>query len=173
MIGMARAYQVTSDPFYINASVTETGPNTYTQVQISSPLDSLNREGLLVHAIYFRSSIPDAVPGLNSTIEMQVTATSKTTIVGVNDANLLAHRELVTTGGAAEFSGPHVIDMIANTDSYQGDMNLGIVATDDLFLAIRGINQTVPKGATVRVVASRVKLSADAYAALVTNELSS
>lgn len=170
---MAKSYQVTSDPFYINGSVTESALNTYTQVQISAPLDSLNREGLLIHAIYFRSSIPDAVAALNSTIEMQVTTTSKTTIVGVNDANLLAHRELVTTGGAAEFSGPHVIDMVANTDSYQGDMNLGLVATDDVYLAIRGINQTVAKGATVRIVASRIKLSADAYAALVTNELSS
>lgn len=170
---MAKSYQVTSDPFYINGSVTESALNTYTQVQISAPLDSLNREGLLIHAIYFRSSIPDAVANLNSTIEMQVTTTSKTTIVGVNDANLLAHRELVTTGGVAEFSGPHVIDMVANTDSYQGDMNLGLVATDDVYLAIRGINQTVVKGATVRIVASRIKLSADAYAALVTNELSS
>ena len=170
---MAKSYQVTSDPFYINGSVIESALNTYTQVQISAPLDSLNREGLLIHAVYFRSSIPDAVAGLNSTIEMQVTSTSKGTIVGVNDANLLAHRELVTTGGAAEFSGPHVIDMVANTDSYQGDMNLGIVATDDLFFAIRGINQTVVKGASVRIVASRIKLSADAYAALVTNELSS
>lgn len=170
---MAKSYQVTSDPFYINGSVTESAPNTYTQVQISAPLDSLNREGLLIHAIYFRSSVPDRVPNLISTIEMQVTSTSKTTIVGVNDANLLAHRELVTSGGAAEFSGPHVLDMVSNTDSYQGDMNLGIVATDDLYVAIRSVNQAVEKGATVRIVASRIKLSADAYAALVTNELSS
>lgn len=170
---MAKSYQVTSDPFYINGSVIESGANTYTELQISAPLDSLNREGLLIHAIYFRSSIPDRVANLTSTIEMQVTTTSKTTIVGVNDANLLAHRELVTTGGAAEYSGPHVIDMVANTDSYQGDMNLGLVATDDVYLAIRGINQTVAKGASVRIVASRIKLSADAYAALVTNELSS
>ena len=170
---MARAYKVTSDPFYINGNVTESGANTYTEVQISAPLDSLNREGLLIHAVYFTTSQPDRVPALTSIVECQVTSTSKSDIVAANDANLLAYRESIISGGAAEFSGPHIHDMVANTDSYSPDANLGIVATDDLFLAVRGFNQAVAKNAQVRIVASRIQLSADAYAALVTNELSS
>jgi hypothetical protein len=170
---MAKAYTVTSDPFYINGSVTQSAADTYTQVQISAPLDSLNREGLLVHAVYFTSSNPDRVPAQTSDISMQVTTTSKTGIALANDANLLSRRELVCYGGVAEFSGPHVIDMITNTDSYSPEMTLGIVATDDLFLAINSNNQGAAKSCAVRIVASRIKLSADAYAALVTNELSS
>lgn len=170
---MAKAYTVTSDPFYINANVTETGANTYTQVQISAPLDSLNREGLIIHAVYFTSSQPDSVPALQSIVECQVTSTSKGNIVLANDANLLAYRESIIVGGAAEFSGPHIHDLVANTDSFETSMQLGIVATDDLYLAIRGFNQGVAKSVQCRIVASRIKLSADAYAALVTNELSS
>ena len=171
---MAKAYQVTSDPFYINASVVESAPNTYTEIQVSAPLDSLNREGLLVHAVYFTTSQPDLVPGpASSIVECQVTTTSKPSMVQANDANLLAYRESITSCGAAEFSGPHIHDMVNNTDSFETTMQLGIVATDDLFLAVRGFNQTLAKGANCRIVASRIKLSADAYAALVTNELSS
>ena len=170
---MAKAYTVTSDPFYINGTVTESAADTYTQTQISAPLDSLNREGLLIHAVYFTSSQPDRVANQTSLLQMQVTTTSKSTIVKANDANLLAHREIITTGGAVEFSGPHVLDLVANTDSYSTEMSLGIVATDDVYLGIRGDNQSAAKGAQVRIVASRIKLSADAYAALVTNELSS
>lgn len=170
---MARAYKITSDPFYINGNVTETGNNTFTEVQISAPLDSLNREGLLVHAVYFSTSQPDSVANLQSIVECQLTSTSKTAIVQANDANLLAYRESIIVGGAAEFSGPHIHDMIANTDSYVADSVLGIVATDDVFLAVRGFNQTTTKSANVRIVCSRIQLSADAYAALVTNELSS
>jgi len=170
---MAKAYTVTSDPFYINGSVTESGANTYTEIQISAPLDSLNREGLLVHAVYFTGSTPDLVPGATSRIDLQVTTTSKTGIVNANDANLLAQREAITSGGVAEFSGPHIKDMVANTDSFSSDMQLGIVATDDLYLAILGANQGSAKNGQCRIVCSRIKLSADAYAALVTNELSS
>ncbi len=170
---MASAYKVTSDPFYINGNHTQVVIDAFEQVQISSPLDSLNREGLLVHAVYFESSTPDSVPAVQSRLTMQLTSTSKTAMVGANDANLLAARQIQITGGAAEFSGPHVIDMIHNTDSYSDKIVLGIVATDDLFLAIDSNNQAAVKGCNFRAVCSRVKLTADAYAALVTNELSS
>lgn len=170
---MAKAYQVTSDPFFINGNVTETAADTYTQIQISAPLDSLNREGLLVHAVYFSGDEPGRVPNANSSVRYQLTATSKTAIVGVNDANLISGQQKIISGGAAEFSGPHLVDLVGSNEPYQMSDNLGIVATDDLFLAVKGDNQTAARSAAVRIVCSRIKLSADAYAALVTNELSS
>lgn len=170
---MAKAYTVTSDPFYVNGNVISTDGNTFTEVQISAPLDSLNREGLLVHGVYFTGSQPDSVPAVTSLIHMQLTTTSKTGRAPANDANLLASREIITVGGAAEFSGPHIVDFIGQDAPYQSTDILGIVATDDLFLSIFGSNQTAAKGCEVRVVASRIRLEASAYAALVTNELSS
>jgi hypothetical protein len=171
---MAKAYQITSDPFYINGNVTETALNTFTQVQISAPLDSLNREGLLIHAVYFDGDEPGAVPGATSSVFYQLTATSKAGRVGVNDANLIGATQKVVIGGAAEFSGPHVVDLVgSNGAPYQVSDQLAIVATDDLFLAIAGVNQTAVRACRVRIVCSRIRLSADAYAALVTNELSS
>jgi len=170
---MAKSYKVTSDPFFVNGSITESGANTFTQGEISLPLDSLNQEGVLVHAVYFESSSPELVPGLSSRVNLQVTATSKTALVGANDANLIAQRTLVTSGGAAEFSGPHIIDFIGQDAPYQESDNLMIVATDNVFFAIQGANQAAAKSGTFRMVCSRVKLDAAAYAALVTNELSS
>jgi hypothetical protein len=170
---MAKAYTITSDPFFINANVTETGPDTYTQVQISAPLDSLNQEGLLIHAVYFSGDEPGRVAGASSSVFYQVTSTSKTGRVGVNDANLIAGQQKVISGGAAEFSGPHLIDLVGSNAPYEATDNLMVVATDDLFLAVQGANQTAPRSAACRIVASRIKLTASAYAALVTNELSS
>jgi len=171
---MPKGYKITSDPFFVNGNISQTVVDTYTQIEISLPLDSLNREGIQVHAIYFTSSHPNRTPAAQSTIEMQVTSTTKDAIVGANDANLLGHREIVIIGGAAEFSGPHVVDLIHNTDSYDGLMNLGIVATDNLFLGLDSNNQIATLAdCQVRCVASRIKMEAGAYAALVTNELSS
>ena len=53
---MAKAYKVISDQFFVNGSITESGANTYTEQEVSLPLDSLNQEGVLVHAVYFTST---------------------------------------------------------------------------------------------------------------------
>ena len=170
---MAKAYKITSDPFFVNASLTESAPGVYTSEQVSLPLDSLNREGVLVHAVYFTSTTPDNVAGNLTKCQVQVTSTLKTGMVGANDANLIASRSVFINGGAAEFSGPHIEDFIGSQAPYQESDNLMIVATDDVFFGILGVNNVAPMTGECRLVCSRIKLEAAAYAALVTNELSS
>ena len=104
---------------------------------------------------------------------LQGTATTKTDMVGANDANLIARRQLILTGGAAEFSGPHIIDLVGQDAPYTEMDNLMIVATDNVFFSIKGTNNTGAMNGQFRMVCSRVKLDAAAYAALVTNELTS
>ena len=170
---MAKAYTVTSDPFFVNGNLTMSAPDTYTQTEISLPLDSLNREGVLVHAVYFTVDEPERIVNSVSTVTCQLTATSKTGLVGANDANLIARKQTYITGGAAEFSGPHVVDLIGDIAPYSTDDNLMIIATDNVYLALNSVAQVAAKAGQFRMVCSRIKLSADAYAALVTNELSS
>lgn len=175
---MPKAYTVTSDPFFVNGSITlpTATAGTYSDVEISLPLDSLNQEGIIVHAIYWTSSDVEFAGHVNaySRIQMQLTSTQKTAMVGANDANLLGRREVVITGGAAEFSGPHIIDLVGEEGPYQESDNLGLVATDNLFLGgVMTSNQGTDRQIQFRAVCSRVKLTASAYAALVTNELSS
>lgn len=172
-LDMAKSYKITSDPFYVNGSLTMTGVDTYSQGEISLPLDSLNQEGVLVHAIYFTSSRPELIPAAQFRQLMQVTTTSKGQIVNANDANLLARREISVAGGVAEFSGPHVIDLVGSEGPYQEADNLGIVATDNIFVAMDTENATAVGNVEFRAVMSRIKIQPAAYAALVTNELSS
>lgn len=175
---MAKAYKITSDPFFVNGNLTLEGATAgdFAQTQISLPLDSLNQEGILVHAVYWTSTDVSFGGNLNaySRIQMQLTSTSKTGMVGANDANLIARREVVVVGGAAEFSGPHVIDFIGEEGPYSEDDNLMIIATDDCFLGgIKTSNQAGDDSIQFRMVCSRIRLDSAAYAALVTNELSS
>jgi hypothetical protein len=132
---MAAAYKITSDPFFVNGNVTQTVLNTFQQLEISLPLDSLQQEGILVHAVYWTSTEPESVGGLSSKVDMQIAATSKAAIVSANDANLVSRREVVITGGAAEFSGPHVNDFIGSEAPYQLADNLMLIATDNVFLS--------------------------------------
>ena len=170
---MAKAYKITSDPFFVNGNLTQSAVDTYTELEISMPLDSLNQEGVLVHAVYWTSSEPSRAVNLPSNLNMQLCSTSQTATVNANNANLISRRELITTGGVAEFSGPHVIDFIGSQAPYTTEDNLMIIATDNIFLGVGSLNQVATKSAFFRMVCSRVKLTASAYAAMVTNELSS
>jgi len=170
---MPKAYKVTSDPFFVNGNLTQSAVDTYTQLEISMPLDSLNQEGIVVHAVYWTSAEPSSVPAASSKLNMQLTSTSQTGIVNANSANLISRRELVITGGVAEFSGPHVLDFIGSESPYQDADNLMLVATDNVFLAVDSVNQAVVKTVFFTMVCSRIKLTSSAYAAMVTNELSS
>ena len=170
---MPKAYKVTSDPFFVNGNLQQSAIDTYTQLEISMPLDSLNQEGIVVHAVYWSSSEPSLAPNAISLLNMQVTSTSKTGIVNANDANLISRRELGVNGGAAEFGSTSVIDFIGSNAPYTEADNLMLVATDNVFLAVDSVAQLAVKQVFFRMVCSRIKLTSSAYAAMVTNELSS
>lgn len=170
---MAKSFKITSDPFYVNGSLSMTAVDTFTEAEISLPLDSLNQEGMLVHAIYFTSSRPELIPAAQYRQLMQVTTTEKGQIVNANDANLLARREVSVLGGVAEFSGPTVIDLVGSENPYSESESLGLVATDNIFLSMDTENATAVGNVEFRAVVSRIKIQPAAYAALVTNELSS
>ena len=55
---MPKAYTVTSDPFFVNGSLElpTADAGNYRDVEISLPLDSLNQEGVIIHAIYWTGS---------------------------------------------------------------------------------------------------------------------
>ena len=170
---MAKAFTITSDPFFVNGNLTQSAVDTFTQSEISLPLDSLNREGVLVHAVYWTSSEASRTANLTSQLNMQLTTTSQTATINANSANLISRREIIVTGGAAEFSGPHVLDFIGSEAPYNVGDNLMIISTDNVFLGVGSVNQAAVKSAQFRMVCSRIKLQPAAYAALVTNELSS
>jgi len=170
---MPTAYKITSDPFFVNGNITESALNTFTETEISLPLDSLNQEGLLIHAVYWTSGEPSVIPATNTSLTMQLTTTTKAGIIGANDANLIARQEKFITSATLEVSGIVTQDFIGSTGPYQIDDNLMLMATNNVFLAIAGVGNSAARSGQFRMVCSRVKLDSGAYAALVTNELTS
>lgn len=163
-------FKKTSDLVAVSFLVNETAANTYTQEQINLALDVLNNEIFVVQAIDLDPTPPDAIAATDTSVSGQLTSTSQTGPVLLDDSNCLAHANLRIQ--AAGFVDGGVGFTRTSIDSPQGDMNyIGIIATDNFFVGINGANNAAAKGMAGRLWGYRAKADAGTYAALVQSEV--
>ena len=154
----------------IGFSVTETAPNTFTQGQVDLNLSPLDREVFVVLAVNLDVSAPDCVAATDTNTRGAFSTTSMTTIPTLQDANCLSRITLeiaADAGGAlaVPFSS-QALETPPSTLEY-----IGIIATNDFFIAIEGFNNNLVKGLSGKVYGYRAVASADIYAALVQSEV--
>ena len=154
----------------IGFSSLETAPNTYTQSQVDLNLSPLDREVFVVLAINLDNSFPDAVAGVNTQTISQLTTTSQTDIVTLQDANCMSR--LSNTIQAAGFvdSGVGFTSQALETPPSTLEY-IGIIATNDFFVGVKGSNNLAAKRVTGKMYGYRAVASADIYAALVQSEV--
>ena len=158
----------TSGTIAIGARVVESAANTYTQEQIDLNLDPLNREVFVVQAVNLDLDAPDMVTDTPSNVAASLTTTSQTTVVGLENANCLANARLdikTDATNAVSFTrgaGETVVSML----DY-----IGICATSDMFLSMKGTENLGVKFCNAKIYGYRAKASADIYAALVQSEV--
>ncbi len=154
----------------IGFSSTESAPNTYTQSQIDLNLSPLDREVFVVLAINLDNSFPDALAGFNTQTVSQLTTTSQTDIVTLQDANCMSR--LSNTIQAAGFvdGGVGFTSQALETPPSTLE-NIGIIAHNHSFVGVKGSNNLAAKGVTGKRYGYRAVASADIYAALVQSEV--
>jgi hypothetical protein len=162
-------YKFTSEPFFIGASITESGANTFTAERIETNLDAQSREGLVIHAVYWDGYEPDFQANTQTQVNLQLVSSEPSGLLTMADGNLISRNQKVAFCGAVEWSGFDT-DSPNYTGPYDKKHLLGVVATD-VWLSVVGYGNSNPKGGNVRMVVSRVKLDADTYAAILTNQL--
>lgn len=146
--------------------------NTFTQLELDLPLDTLNNEIFVVLAIDFALSPPDALSGLDTATQCQLSTTNQTGITGLEHSNILARGEnaIQAAGfgtGAAGVGFTHM-----SNDTPTGDLDwMGIIATPNCYLAVDGYNNIAPKSVAMRMWGYRAKADAATYAALVQSEV--
>jgi hypothetical protein len=169
MIGMPRGLKETSGIVAISSRTVESGANTYTQTQIDLNLDPLNNEVFVVVAVDLNPSFPDMVSGTSSATQACLSVTSRTTMGFIEDNNVLASGSL---GIRADAPGNGVSFTQSSLETPPAMLDyIGIIATNDMFLAIEGTNNVDPKTVGCRVWGYRAKADAAIYAALVQSEV--
>jgi len=151
----------------IGFSVTESAANTFTQTAIDLNMSPLDREVFVVTAVNLDPSAPDMVPGTSTATDAVLTTTSQATMTNLANANCLAAAKLdIRSSGVTAVSFTRLVETPAATLDY-----LGIIATNDFFVAIEGTNNGNVKAIAGKIYGYRARATADIYAALVQSEV--
>jgi len=161
-------YKWTSETFTIRSAVTESAANTFTQNSINLNLDSLSREILVIERVDIDSASPDGVPGAFTSVQTSLCNNTQTAVININDPDCISstQKEIVSgaPGDSVAFSehAPEAVNM--------SDSPLYIVATDNLFFGIKGLNNVNAKSAFMVVHARRARADAGTYSAILTSQ---
>jgi hypothetical protein len=162
----------TSSPIQIGSFIAETAANTFTALEIDLTLNVLDNEVFVVTQLNLDVEAPDSVAGVTTQTSASLSTTSRTTVGSIADANVLGQaRRTIVTNAAMTPDGGIPFDREDPLFAAISEDYLGIVATNNMFLNIVGLNNGNTKGVSCRVYGYRAKASASLYAALVQSEL--
>ena len=134
-------------------------------------LDILNQEVFVVLAIDLDAGIPSVIAGLNTQTQMSVCSTSQTEPQLLSNTNCLAEeRNQVAVDPAVP--GTVIFSRQSNGSTPQGNLPyIGIIATNNFFVQLKGNNNLTPRTGTGRVWGYRAKADSSTYSALVASEV--
>ena len=164
------ALKKSSDVITVSGSVTESAANTFTEQQFTMPLDPLNNEVFVILAMDLNVSSPSNVPANTTSVRGSLSVTTQTGVTNIADNKCLAEAMTTIAQGAGTIDG-------ASFQRYAGESPpaqlpyVAILATDDFFAQVAGVNNTTTKTLTFRIWGYRAKADAATYAALVQSEL--
>jgi len=166
---MPKGLKTSSSPIMVSASFTETAVDTFTQLRVDLQLNPLDNEVFVVQAIDLNGASPDLNANLNSATFASLSTTSRATIGSIGDSNVMAvaQKDIKNDGvSAVAFQQTAPETPTASNLDY-----IGIIATNDFFVQILGVNNLVAKACQTRVYGYRATADASVYAALVQSEV--
>ena len=142
---MPTGLKASSSTVAIGFLVNEVGPNTFPQGSVDLNLSPLDREVFVVQSINMDGSPPDAVAGVNTNTRAQLTTTSQSAIVTLSNSNCLATARL-DIKAAGFVDGGVGFERESSESPATGLEYIGIIATNDFFIAVQGAGNINPKG---------------------------
>lgn len=170
MIGMPKGLKQTSSVVSIGFGVDETAANTFTQDVVDLNLSPLDREVFVVLAVNLDPFTPDNTIGTDSSVQCSLTTTSQTNVTNIANPNCLASSGNFIKSANATSPGAAFQTLGAETPPATLDY-IGIIATNDFFIQVRGDGNANARGMVGRLYGYRAVADADIYAALVQSEV--
>ena len=160
----------TSSVVTISVDALETGANTFTQTEHDLQLSALDNEVFVVLAIDASPAPPDGLAGVDTSISVSVSTTSRTTVGNIGDNNVLGAAESAIRAAGFVDSGVGFQQLATEAPTAMLDF-IGIISTNNFFTQIEGAGNAAAKSAGVRLWGYRARADAATYAALVQSEV--
>ena len=167
---MVTGLKATSSVVSIGFNATESAANTFTQTQVDLNLSPLDREVFVVLAINLDPYTPDSVAGTSTEVRSSLTTTSQSAPVYLDNSNCLAAATNAIRMNAGSIDGAPFQTLGLETPPATLEY-IGIIATNDFFVQIKGIGNTNARQVNGKLYGYRAKASADIFAALVQSEV--
>lgn len=165
---MPKGLKQTSSVVSIGFGVDESAANTFTQGQVDLNLSPLDREVFVVLAVNLDPFTPEAIAGTDTKVESSLTTTSQTAVANLSNSNCLA-----ASGNFIKADATLAVafqSLGAETPPATLEY-IGIIATNDFFIQVKGSGNTAAKGMDGKLYGYRAVADADIYAALVQSEV--
>lgn len=161
-------FKKTSDIIAISFGVDESAANTYTQEEVALQLDVLNNEIFVVLAVDLNNAAPNLVAAQTTEVRSTVSSTSATAIQSLANTNVLAESSLAIVADAAS-----AVSFARAAEESPGTTldYIGLIATNNFFVGLKGSNNLTAKSVNGRVWGYRARADATTYAALVQSEV--
>ena len=168
---MAHGLKSTSNDFFVSAQIVESAANTFTEITLNLPLNSLDREVFVITGIILDPATPNPIPATVTDSFLQLTRNVSGALLTISDFNTIATSVESIIGGVAEFDffsksyGNQIMD--------SGQDYVDVVATPNMAVAVQGVNNLLPLTSNLRVFGYRAKADVGTYTALIASELNS
>lgn len=167
---MPKGLKATSSTIIIGASVLESAANTFTQANVDLQLNPLDNEVFVVVAVDMDAAPCDAIAATNTRTTLAMTTTSQAAMPSLASSNVIARKSISFQGAGLVDGGYGIAEAAGETPPTTLDY-VGIIATNDFFLQIEGVNNGSAKSGAVKVYGYRAKAESSVYAALVQSEV--
>jgi len=167
---MVKGLKQTSSVVAIGFNATESAPNTFTQSSVDLNLSPLDREVFVVLAVNLDPFTPDSVAGISTAVNCSLTTTSQSINQSISNSNCLA------AAGQAIKMNPTSLDGVSfqtlGLETPPATLEfIGIIATNDFFVQIKGTGNLVAKQIDGKLYGYRAVADASIFAALVQSEV--
>jgi len=167
---MPKGLKTTSSLITIGFTAAETAPNTFLQGQVDLQLNPLDNEVFVVQAVNLDPIAPDAITATNTQTNASLTTTSRAAVATLQDSSCLATANMDIRAAGFVDGGVGFTRTSMETPP-AGLEYIGIIATNDFFVQIKGVNNTGLKSVFGKLYGYRARADAAVYAALVQSEV--
>lgn len=166
---MPKGLKPTSGIIVVSSAATESVVDTFTSSKVDLQLNVLDREVFVVSAIDLDVFAPENITNRVTRSDFSVSTTQRTTVGGLDATNVLAHKFIQIQNNDDTCA---VLSEYSSGDTPHAQLEyIGIIATNDFYLNIKGTNNTAVIQGNCRIWGYRAQADAATFAALTQSEL--